>query len=195
MKNLVIGYGSLINPHKREKLGLERHGEVVRVQHYSRRWNVKASNKKTYLGTVPSSSNSLNAVLFPVNEKQLSMLDEHEGAYDRLRISANDLERERDPREKIWIYVPKPEWTSDTPSPDFALKRRYVDTVIEGCLFYGDAFCAEFIASTEQWEQFWYDNRKTREALHEKIDVLTGHYYPESMQILTPLHLRTRTST
>ncbi len=191
MQQFLVGYGSLINPREREKIGLTRDVDLVRVHDYARKWNVQAINQKTYLGVVPFSSGVMNAVLIPVNDDQLHQLDDRERAYDRLEVKdvvrAVNESVDHDPCTKIWIYVPKVEWRSEIPTPRCAVKRRYVDTVMEGCLYYGDQFAAEFIATTTLWEQYWFENRTAPHALREKIDLLVGRFYPTATQVLTQL--------
>ncbi len=201
MERYLIGYGSLINPDERERIGLARDVAIVRVHGYARKWNVQASNKKTYLGVVPDPSSSLNAVLVPVTETQLHQLDERERAYDRVEVRSgqwtvdgglrtvtnSSLFADRGSLVKMWIYVPKAEWRSEVATPACAVKRRYVDTVIAGYLYYGDGFATEFVATTSLWEQYWFENRTAPQQLREQIDALVGQYYPRATQVLTRL--------
>lgn len=185
MADYLIGYGSLINPAERWKAGLPVPALATGVLGYRRSWNVRASNKKTYLGATASRSAWMNAVLFQVNEDQLSTLDGREGAYDRHGVAAEDVTVGLGSQARIWMYVPKAAYASDHASPEFAVKRSYVDIVITGCLTYGQAFCTEFIRTTDLWEQYWFDNRKVPTESRERVDDMVGQYYPSSMQVVT----------
>ena len=187
MADLIIGYGSLIGPDKRERAGHSRMSYRVHVEGYARRWNVKASNKKTYLGVVTARSSVMNAVLFPVTGEDLVSLDEREGAYDRCKVDVGRVHGPMPRRSTIWIYVPKAEWVRDEPDPGYAVKRSYVDVVVLGCLAFGRKFCDEFIATTEQWEQYWFANRKIEPELATTVDALVGHFYPAEREVATRL--------
>lgn len=193
--DLLIGYGSLINPNHRERIGLPREAEEVRIQGYERRWNVKAINKKTYLGVTPSLSSWLNAVLIPMTEDQLRMLDRWESAYDRIRVEESALSLPLSAGSTAWIYLPQPRWTLDEPSSEHVVKRGYVDLVFEGCLAYGSAFCQEFLTTTTQWDQYWFDNRLPSHPLRSEIDQLTDVYYPSSRRVLELSRRADRPST
>lgn len=192
MRQFMIGYGSLIHPLERERAGLAPLATPVRLEGYRRAWNVQAENKKTYLGAVPAAAGRMNAVLFPVNGEGLAFLDGREGAYDRSEVPAAAVSERIGTGAKVWIYVPKPEWVSETPNAAFAVKRSYVDTVIDGCLRVSPLFCLDFIASTEGWQQYWYDNRRAPAELRAKVDALVGRFYPPSMRVRKALPPRGR---
>eukprot|EP00978_Attheya_sp_CCMP212_P029809 scaffold107192_cov61-Attheya_sp.AAC.1 len=203
----IFGFGSIINTsthapwlaacHEEEK----RHtineggatpvptlkGAIVRLlpnAGYERGWNFRSNTGFTALGIVkqqhPSSTSSINGVLFQVPHTLMGGFDVREVGYDRVRIDPKDLEllspenyntstipnpneiyqQFKDGWEKksMWVYVPQEKMCAEA-DENHPLLQSYVDVVMQGCLEWGgEEMAQELVRSTTQWSRYFLND-------------------------------------
>ncbi|MBV9827444.1 MAG: gamma-glutamylcyclotransferase [Alphaproteobacteria bacterium] len=170
--NYVFGYGSLINsPSRNATLRSMVTAIPVRVLAafgYVRTWNEHNPTARfTALGlrkiAAGEPGNTINGVIYPVDDQQLADNDDREIGYIRAEIPPSQIEAvgwERLPEAgHIWIYVPK-EATAGGPSFDYPLLQTYIDVVIEGGFEHSPEFAREILDTTEGWSPFWLNDRE-----------------------------------
>jgi hypothetical protein len=170
--NYVFGYGSLINsPSRNATLRNMVAAIPVRVMAtfgYVRIWNEHNPTARfTALGLRKTAAgergNTINGVIYPVDDQQLAENDDREIGYVRAEIPPSQIEAvgwERLPESgHIWIYVPK-EDTAGGPSFDYPLLQTYIDVVIEGGFEHSPQFAREILDTTEGWSPFWLNDRE-----------------------------------
>ena len=117
-KQFIFGYGSTINYKSRnETTNFVSSSIPARISYkfgYRRCWNFQSPNAKlTALGIEKDKNNpsSINGVLFPVKKKDLTLYDEREEGYSRIKIPIKYMESTTwcclpKHKCKIWVYVP-----------------------------------------------------------------------------------------
>ena len=172
--HFVFGYGSIVNNDSRAStLGAACPAVAARLlpsYGWARSWCFKASTGFTALGLAPSgdSATAVNGVLFPVDGSQLALLDAREAGYTRQRVGREHMQAlppassaqldflDRD--AVVWVYVPCGEHCAP-PSVEHPIVQSYVDVCVTGCLFWGgEAWAAEFIATTAGWSPFFLND-------------------------------------
>ena len=107
----------------------------------------------------------------------LAAFDRREVGYDRIEVPLEGLEwanhdedDDKDdhtqtnrpfiiqPHEKIWIYVPQPQYCLEA-DVDHPILQSYVDTVLQGCLQWGgERMAQQFIQTTTSWSSFYLND-------------------------------------
>lgn len=177
--NFIFGFGSIINDESRKSTVSEA-GDAfpVRVAKefgYKRVWNFQSSSAKlTALGLIkvtdPSEQTTINGVIYPVKEEDISKFDIREEGYTRMEIPIYYIESynwQKLPTHdiKIWIYVPNGKTNVpgiDLAPPDkyYPILQTYLDIVIIGCLKYGVDYAIEFLYTTSWWSKYWLNDRQ-----------------------------------
>ncbi len=204
MKNYIIGYGSLFNKSSLQRT-LPQVNEIIPINlnHYKRSWdaieNVTTTFSTTFLGVEKSHEHKINAIIFEIEEDMLATIDKREFLYTRKSLDFNDIELlsktiTLSPKDKIWIYITN---TPSQPTQKNPIIQSYVDTCISGCFeiekdFSLEGFAEEFILSTQNWSQYWINDRIFPRAPHihrpdaYRIDALlskTIHKYFSKIEI------------
>ena len=80
---------------------------------------------------------------------------------------------------RIWMYVPE---APLPPSAAFPLLQSYIDVCLIGALEHGPDYAREFVKSTDDWSDFWLNDRLmprrpwVYQKRHDAIDdVLNSH--------------------
>ena len=178
---------------------------------YLRGWNFRSSTGFTALGIRRSKENALdiNGVLYRVHTTMLKDFDRREVGYDRIQIPHDcidfpSLKRQpladyidyvpRDAR--LWIYVPTECMVADEDHP---ILQSYVDSVMEGCLFWGGEEMAQaFVQLTTDWSVYFLNdtpNSRRPWLYRQQYTVSTSHFLYLSIRFLfcstlTPMLLR-----
>ena len=180
--NFIFGYGSLINTASRNSSVTTPISAIpVRVLPafgYARTWNDRSMSGFTALGLRRlgrgENGHTINGVLYPAENADLSSFDEREKGYVRVEIPMSEIEAvgwQRLPETgRVWTYIPvlSPAQRGNDapgeglPEPDatFPLLQSYIDVVVEGGLEYGTDFAREIIETTDGWSQFWLNDRE-----------------------------------
>ncbi|MCB2156521.1 gamma-glutamylcyclotransferase [bacterium] len=161
-RHFIIGYGSLINPHSRAVTAGSGVAVPVEVRGFERGWTI-AVRGMCVLGAEPAAGASLNAVAVEVDDQQLAAFDRREGEgalYRRVAVPAEDVavgEELRGNGAKFWLYTVIAR--DVRPTAHAPIVQSYVDTVLAGCLRYGEEYARRFVESTRHWEHAWVDDR------------------------------------
>lgn len=174
-QDFIFGYGSLMNAASRARTA-GRHVDDVPARisacfGYVRGWVVRARSGWTTLGLrrprEGEAPSTLNGTVFPVTPEDLAGFDRREGSYERLEVPRDLIQAagwQGLPQDGcIWIYVPRrveEAGTAKAPDADFPILQSYVDLVLEGALAESEAFAAETVASTFDWNAFWLNDRE-----------------------------------
>ncbi len=168
-KNFLIGYGSLVNKNSRMR-SLERDIFVVPVRvaadfGYRRTWNTLIPGMMTTLGLISvekAQGKTINGVLYAVKEADLAVWDNRERSYDRVEVPwqyITSLCWAQLPKQgKAWIYVTKPEFRGIATLAE-PVTQSYIDVVMEGFMEFSDEFAREFIETTDDWPDYWLNDR------------------------------------
>ena len=159
---------------------------------YLRGWNFRSSTGFTALGIRRSKENGsdINGVLFRVHHTMLKDFDRREVGYDRIQIpqeyidfpslTKQSLAEYIDdvPRDaRLWIYVPLECMVADEDHP---ILQSYVDTVLQGCLFWGGEEMAEtFVQSTTDWSVYFLNDTPSSRRpwlYRQQYAVSTSHF-------------------
>mgnify|MGYP001268110030 CR=1 FL=1 len=180
-KNFIFGYGSIINIDSMKHTGKKYVGNPIPVElskkaGFQRIWVCKKSKygKYSFLGLIKNrkKAHNINGVITPVY-KCIKNFDKREKGYKRIKIKY-------DPKKKnmikalswqnlpnypcnIYIYLNNEEITY--PKKDCPISQNYLDTILIGCLDYGEDYVKKFIKNTYGWsnkkgEVFWVNDRK-----------------------------------
>ena len=144
---------------------------------YARHWNFRSTTGFTALGLEEISNNNIgdgqnrgvNGVVFRIKRSMIPAFDRREVGYKRVSVSLEFLEfhpvqpktckeqmdfKQISSRDRIWIYVPLPGQCVYV-DENHPLLQSYVDTVLQGCLDWGEeAMAEEFVLSTGGWSPF-----------------------------------------
>ncbi|CAK0759644.1 Gamma-glutamylcyclotransferase [uncultured Gammaproteobacteria bacterium] len=174
----IFGYGSLINTLSRNRTAGKTTAAIpVRISAefgYLRAWVARAPTGFTALGLrkpqVGEKPDTINGVLYPVDGTDMAPFDQRENGYTRIAIPLALIEAvswQPMPRDNVlvWVYVPvgsdgKPGENLMPPSAAFPLLESYIDVVIDGTLEFGPEFARELIETTQDWSQYWLNDRE-----------------------------------
>src|SRR6185436_3644402 len=146
MANYVFGYGSLLERASRTRTNPEAVGAwPARVTGYQRGWfhqfadNVGSSC--TYLGAVKAEGQTINGVIYAVNDFENTK--QRETGYTAIQLTAGDIAMldgsgplQMGDDVKVYIFVSNQDSISKTREPTltFPMVQSYVDICINGCL-------------------------------------------------------------
>lgn len=183
----IFGYGSLINAASRgntvSKPVAALPARLSAAFGYVRCWCDRAGSGFTALGLrrpLPGeSATTINGVLYPATDGDMSAFDAREGGYIRVEVPPDAIEAaswQRLPEQgRIWVYVPvgpsgEPGVGLPVPSREFPLLESYIDVVIEGALDYGTDYAREVVETTVDWSPYWLNDREQprRPWVHDK---------------------------
>lgn len=146
---------------RRNTLPLDTVGIPVLVHGLERTWSYKCDKSKYTAVAVKSGPSACNGVLFelPDPNHYLSLLDEREKEYERTVIDHSNIVawNSQDSlwnheNSIIWVYqLPNSKKSSHLPSSDHPIPQSYIDTIIAGCLNYGQEFTRAFLQLTRGW--------------------------------------------
>jgi hypothetical protein len=168
-KDFLIGYGSLVNENSRMRsLGRDIVVLPVRISEdfgYRRSWNTRIAGMMTTLGLISAEKgqgNTINGVLYAVKDGDLAVWDNRERSYDRVEVPwqyITSLCWAQLPKQgKAWIYVTKPAFRGIATLAE-PVTQSYVDVVMEGFMEFSDDFAKEFIDTTDDWPDYWLNDR------------------------------------
>lgn len=138
---------------------------------YQRGWNFRSNTGFTALGirrVVIADASDINGVVFQIHSSMLPDFDRREVGYDRVQIPMETLQFTKTskvnveltipPSARIWVYVPMEE--NFLPADeDHPILQSYVDTVMQGCLFWGEEEMAEsFVRTTAHWSPYFLND-------------------------------------
>lgn len=193
----IIGYGSLMQDDSRKRTAPKAGPAYpVVVKGYRRGWFAKGGSvgfDTTYLGVVEGGDSQLNAVVYQIDEAELTATDKRESIYCRQGIPAAQVAsltaETPSPKGQIWIYVNKPEGIA-TPNSRYPIVQSYVDIFVSGCLeqeqrFALKGFAQQCLATTTDWSRHWVNDRiyPRRPFIHQpkagQIDKLLSEHLPQ----------------
>jgi cation transport regulator ChaC len=176
-QNFIFGYGSLIEDESRQRTTPSaRDAWPAKVEGIRRGWWARGAASgltTTYLGAIADPKANCNGVIYKVSAEELAATDKRESAgYQRCRIETDKitwLDGRTTPLEGVvWAYInrlSKDQIGDNLATPQFPIVQSYVDICIHGCLEvegrYPTAagFTQDFIATTEEWNQYWINDR------------------------------------
>ena len=182
MKHLIFAYGSLVNKESRKKTSSNFWKEIVaNLVWYKRWWYFKTEKSKTTsVWIIKSENNSVNWVLFEVDDRWLELFDKRESWYKRIELDKREINLNNyDIWEKIiWTYVVD---NIDLPNENFPIVQSYIDIIIKGYLDISESFVNEFIETTYWWEYYWVNDRDDSkfkiQIENSKIDIFDDLIY------------------
>lgn len=139
---------------------------------YNRGWNFRSKTGFTALGLTRIEEGTekpcdINGVIFQIEHSMLADFDRREDGYDRIPIPSDCFEFLPncsltgffiEPNETVWVYVPKDECRLPA-DEDHPILQSYVDTVMQGCLYWGnEEFAEEFVRTTSDWSPFFLND-------------------------------------
>jgi len=155
---------------------------------YQRGWNFRSNTGFTALGirrvvvntsattedadsALPAAeeqvASDINGVLFRIRHSVLADFDRREVGYDRVQIPFDCIDFpplteaveciDNIPSDaRLWVYVPRDVLPADEDHP---VLQSYVDTVMQGCLFWGGEAMAEtFVRTTTDWSVYFLND-------------------------------------
>lgn len=165
----LFGYGSIINAASRDATAARPApalpARIAASFGYVRAWNDRSPTGFTALGlrrvTAGEAGSTINGVLYPVEEDEMSAFDARETGYRRVEVPREEIEpvswQAIPSQGRVWVYAPE---GGAPPDAEYPLLQSYVDVVIEGGLEYGPDFAREIILTTEGWSAFWLNDRR-----------------------------------
>lgn len=146
----IFGYGSLMNSESRRLTGKTGPAIPVFANGLVRHWGKLEHSTTLSPLIVAPGHGKVNGVLIEVKESELPYFDERESGYDRISISAEQIETEHpfNKESPIWVYVKE---NHQPPCHLIPIMQSYVDTVIAGCLDVSEHFAEQFIQHTIGW--------------------------------------------
>ncbi|MDE1331001.1 gamma-glutamylcyclotransferase family protein [Vibrio aestuarianus] len=147
----IFGYGSLINSASRQLTGHTGQAIPVVATGLVRYWGKIDDSYVLSPLVVNIGQGKVNGVLLEIDELALAEFDRRERGYERISISANQIETECafNRQLPIWVYV------KDSPQPPCEhspIVQTYIDTVLAGCLEFSESFAHNFIENTLGWQ-------------------------------------------
>ncbi len=179
MSNFIFGYGSLVESNSRTRTSPNsKLAYPVEVKGLQRGWwaRVPVSGlSTTFLGCALSDSDSVNGVIFTVNESDLIKLDDREKGYKRILLNntnINDYCNILNKEDKVWVYINCDFEQTDflernTPDRNFPIVQSYIDICINGFLellekypfLKNEKYVEKFINETKFWNEYWVNDR------------------------------------
>lgn len=183
-RHYIFGYGSLMNSSsRRNTLPSDTVGIPVLVHGLERTWSYKCDKSKYTAVAVKSGPSACNGVLFELTDPMhyLSMLDEREKEYERTVIHHSNVvgwnskvSLWNGDNAIIWVYqLPNSTKSVHFPSIDYPIPQSYIDTIIAGCLNYGQEFTRAFLQLTRGWTRGCLMNDRQKPLKKFTIDKLS----------------------
>jgi hypothetical protein len=126
-------------------------------------------------------ASTINGVLCPADDDEMTRFDHRELGYARIAVPPGMIEavswQSLPQAGTIWVYVPlgadgRTGLVLEAASADYPLLQSYLDVFLEGALEYGSGFAQEAIETTQDWSQYWLNDR----ALARRPWVYDEHY-------------------
>ena len=178
----IFGFGSIMNRDTHNDKYLPGVSAILKKEFgYERQWNFRSSTGFTALGVskvpdnrVEEQAKDINGVLFQVSQCMMPEFDRREIGYEKVRIPIeylaflefNDNNNDKNSswhknlgaKDNLWLYVPLPPYNKPA-DENHPLIQSYVDTVLQGCLFWGGERMAEsFIQTTGGWSTYFLND-------------------------------------
>jgi gamma-glutamylcyclotransferase (GGCT)/AIG2-like uncharacterized protein YtfP len=147
----IFGYGSLMNSASRQLTGETGAAIPVIVHGLVRHW-AKIDPRYSHSPLAATVGHGqVNGVLLRVTSASLEGFDQREVGYERINITANQIETDSSfsSAEPIWVYVKK---EPQPPCDQSPILQTYVDTVLSGCLEISESFAEHFVRHTIGWQ-------------------------------------------
>ncbi|EKO3444763.1 TPA: gamma-glutamylcyclotransferase family protein [Vibrio fluvialis] len=146
----IFGYGSLMNSASRQLTGNTGKAQPATVHGLVRYWGKIDDSYVISPLVVNPGEGQVNGVLLEIDETALAEFDRRERGYQRIALTAEQIETEAefDREREIWVYVTEQHQPPCERSP---IVQTYVDTVLAGCLEVSEAFARHFVEHTVGW--------------------------------------------
>ncbi|MBY7943682.1 gamma-glutamylcyclotransferase [Vibrio fluvialis] len=146
----IFGYGSLMNSASRQLTGNTGKALPATVHGLIRYWGKIDDSYVISPLVVNPGEGQVNGVLLEIDEAALAEFDRRERGYQRIALTAKQIETEAefDSEREIWVYVTEQHQPPCERSP---IVQTYVDTVLAGCLEVSEAFARHFVEHTVGW--------------------------------------------
>ncbi|AVH31176.1 gamma-glutamylcyclotransferase [Vibrio fluvialis] len=146
----IFGYGSLMNSASRQLTGNTGKALPATVHGLVRYWGKIDDSYVISPLVVNPGEGQVNGVLLEIDETALAEFDRRERGYQRIALTAEQIETEAefDREREIWVYVTEQHQPPCERSP---IVQTYVDTVLAGCLEVSEAFARHFVEHTVGW--------------------------------------------
>ncbi|MBL4242995.1 gamma-glutamylcyclotransferase [Vibrio fluvialis] len=146
----IFGYGSLMNSASRQLTGNTGTALPATVHGLVRYWGKIDDSYVISPLVVNPGEGQVNGVLLEIDEAALAEFDRRERGYQRIALTAEQIETEAefDREREIWVYVTEQHQPPCERSP---IVQTYVDTVLAGCLEVSEAFARHFVEHTVGW--------------------------------------------
>ncbi|ELC0659305.1 gamma-glutamylcyclotransferase [Vibrio fluvialis] len=146
----IFGYGSLMNSASRQLTGNTGKALPATVHGLVRYWGKIDDSYVISPLVVNPGEGQVNGVLLEIDEAALAEFDRRERGYQRIALTAEQIETEAefDSEREIWVYVTEQHQPPCERSP---IVQTYVDTVLAGCLEVSEAFARHFVEHTVGW--------------------------------------------
>ncbi|ENF8749118.1 gamma-glutamylcyclotransferase [Vibrio fluvialis] len=146
----IFGYGSLMNSASRQLTGNTGKALPATVHGLVRYWGKIDDSYVISPLVVNPGEGLVNGVLLEIDEAALAEFDRRERGYQRIALTAEQIETEAefDREREIWVYVTEQHQPPCERSP---IVQTYVDTVLAGCLEVSEAFARHFVEHTVGW--------------------------------------------
>lgn len=189
--NYIFGYGSLICADSRSRTGLTTPAHPIEVKGIARSWSLHAPDSNaTVVSAHLDESAICNGVYFSVDDFNLSLFDERERGYQRVKISWKDvlpLSEQPLPNEgTLWTYVGH---EVAKPCKEKPILQSYLDVILNGCLDIHPSFAQRFTELTGNWENLLNDRHKPEYVRplksaerHPNIDQIISKHLPQLWQ-------------
>lgn len=155
----IFGYGSLINPHSRQRTGQTGNSYPVSISGLTRHFGKIDSRYSISPLAAQLGEGECNGVLVEVDDTALAQFDLREKGYQRIAIKPEQVTFSQKPitlHGPIWAYVrPNP----DTPCNEQPIVQSYIDTVLAGCLSISYEFAHTFVNTTDGWQHTLINDR------------------------------------
>ena len=185
-RHYIFGYGSLMNSSsRRNTLPTDTIGIPVLVHGLERTWSYKCNKSKYTAVAVRNGPCVCNGILveLPDPDHYLSLLDEREKEYERKVIQHSRIipwkqkNSFKDENSIVWVYqLPDSKKSRHIPSCDYPIPQSYIDTIMAGCLNYGQEFTRAFLKLTGGWTKDYLMNDRKRPL--KKFTVEKNHIDP-----------------
>lgn len=150
-----FGFGSLVNTATHAYPNPRR----AEVQGWRRLWRHTGLRKAAFLSVAPAPETRLQGVIAEVPGNDWAALDLREYAYDRHRISSDQVAMKGQPPDDVQIYATKPE-ISTAPDDKHPILLSYLDVVVQGYLReFGRDGVRAFFETTDGWDAPVLDDR------------------------------------
>jgi len=165
--HIVVGYGSLMSKHSRDRYSnIKSLPLPLVVNGWERAWVTKSDDEKqTYVGAYQNNSSSFNGYAFYTNIDKKLLQREQDYRFSKLQLENLDFGlAANSPMLELLsnytIYVCET-LELKLPSKDFPVNASYIDTCLKGCLEVGGIDeVKRFVKTTKHWpDVFKLDDR------------------------------------